>query len=248
MPGAMRGYAQYCPVAKATEILGDRWTLLIMREMLGGASGFNELQRGLPGISRSVLTDRMRALERAEVIERRTGPTGRTLDYGLTPAGRDLEPVVQALGEWGATWSVTDPRPDELDPYLLVVWMARHVDRAQLPRDRIVVQFDFRDPKQRYWMVLDPSEVSVCLQHPGFDVDLGVIVDTGTLYRVYLGRAELGGAIRAGRLTLSGPLTLQRGFGHWFTWSAFAPASRSAPERRTAASHRAGPHRVRIAD
>ena len=107
----MRSYAQYCPVAKASEILGDRWTLLIVREMLGGASGFNELQRGLPGISRSVLTDRMRALERAEVIERRTGPKGRTLEYRLSPAGRDLQPVVQAIGEWGATWSFTDPRP-----------------------------------------------------------------------------------------------------------------------------------------
>src|ERR671925_5806 len=156
----MRSYAQYCPVAKATEILGDRWTLLIVREMLGGASGFNELQRGLPGISRSVLTDRMR----------------------------------------------------------------------------------------RYWMVLEPSEVSVCLQHPGFDVDLEVTVDTTTLYRVYLGRAELGGAIRAGQLTISGPRTLQRGFGHWFTWSAFAPASRSAQERRTTASRLASPHRVRIAE
>jgi DNA-binding HxlR family transcriptional regulator len=100
----MRSYAQYCPVAKATEVLGDRWTLLIVRELLGGASGFNELQRGLPGISRSVLTDRMRALERAEVIERRTGPKGRTLEYRLTSAGHDLQPVVQASGEWGATW------------------------------------------------------------------------------------------------------------------------------------------------
>ena len=244
----MRGYAQYCPVAKATEVLGDRWTLLIVRELLGGASGFNELQRGLPGISRSVLTDRMRALERADVIERRTGPKGRTLSYRLTSAGRDLQPVVQAIGEWGATWSIAEPRADELDPYLLIVWLARHVDRPRLPPNRTVVQFDFRDPKQRYWMVLEPSEVSVCLQHPGFDVDLGVIVDTGTLYRVYLGRAELGGAMRTGRLTMSGPRALQRGFGQWFTWSAFAPASRSAHERRTAASRLADPDRVRIAD
>jgi DNA-binding HxlR family transcriptional regulator len=232
----MRSYAQYCPVAKATEILGDRWTLLILREMLGGASGFNELQRGLPGISRSVLTDRMRALERAEVIERRTGPKGRTLEYRLTPAGRDLQLVVQALGEWGATWSFTEPRLEELDPDLLIVWMARHVDRQRLPTNRTVVKFDFRDPQRRYWMVLEPSEVSVCLQHPGFDTDLEVIVDTATLYRVYLGRVELEGAIRAGQLTMSGPRTLQRGFGHWFTWSAFAPASRSAQERRTAAT------------
>jgi DNA-binding HxlR family transcriptional regulator len=243
----MRSYGQYCPVAKATEVLGDRWTLLIVREMLGGASGFNELQRGLPGISRSVLTDRMRALERAEVVERRTGPKGRTLEYRLTSAGRDLEPVVQSMGEWGATWSFTDPRRDELDPALLIVWMARHVDRRQLPPNRTVVRFDFRKPKRRFWMVLEPSEVSVCLQHPGFDVDLEIEVDTATLYRVYLGRTELGGAMRAGRLTMSGPRALQRGFGRWFTWSAFAPASRTAQERREGASRVGDPHRVRIA-
>jgi DNA-binding HxlR family transcriptional regulator len=244
----MPSYAQYCPVARATETLGDRWTVLIVREMLGGASGFNELQRGLPGISRSVLTDRMRALERARVIERRTGPKGRTLEYRLTAAGRDLKPVVQAIGEWGATWSLTEPRPEEVDPYLLIVWMARHVDRQRLPPNRTVVQFDFREPKRRYWMVLEPAEVSVCLQHPGFDIDLEVIVDTTTLYRVYLGQAELGGAIRAGQLTMSGARTLQRGFGDWFTWSAFAPAIRSAQERRAAAAHLASPDRVRIAE
>jgi hypothetical protein len=190
----------------------------------------------------------MRALERAEVVERRTGPKGRTLEYRFTPAGRDLEPVVQAIGEWGATWSVTDPRPGELDPYLLIVWMARHVDRPRLPPDRTVVQFDFRAPKERYWMVLERSDVSVCLQHPGFEVDLGVVADTATLYRVYLGRAELSGAIRARRLTMSGPRNLQRGFVHWFAWSAFAPASRSAQERRTAAARLAGPDHVRTAE
>ena len=200
--GAMPSYAPYCPVAKATETLGDRWMVLIVREMLGGASGFNELQRGLPRISRSVLADRMRTLERAKVIERRTGPKGRTLEYLLTPAGRDLQPVVQAIGEWGATWSLTEPRPEELDPYLLTVWMARHVDRQRVPSNRTVIQFDFRAPKQRYWMVLEPSEVSVCLQHPGFDVDLQVVVDTATLYRIYLGRADLGAAIE--RCVVSG--------------------------------------------
>ena len=240
----VRGYAQYCPIAKASEILGDRWTLLIVRELLGGVSGFNELQRGLPGISRSVLTDRLRSLERAEVIERRTGPKGRTLDYRLTLAGRDLEPVVQAIGEWGVTWSFTDPRREELDPDLLIVWMARHVDREQLPPNRTVVRFEFRSPAKRYWMVLEPDDVSVCLQHPGFDVDLDVRVDTATLYRVYLGRAELGAAMRAHKLTLNGPRTLQRGFGRWFAWSAFAPASRRAEERRRSASRRASPERV----
>jgi DNA-binding HxlR family transcriptional regulator len=242
----MRSYAQYCPIAKASEILGDRWTLLIVRELLGGATGFNELQRGLPGISRSVLADRLRSLERAEIVQRRTGPKGRTLDYRLTLAGRDLEAVVQAIGEWGATWSFTDPRPEELDPDLLIVWMARHADRDQLPPDRTVIQFDFRDPAKRYWMVLEPSDVSVCLQHPGFDVDLKVAVDTATLYRVYLGRAELAAALRARQVTLSGSTALQREFGRWFAWSAFAPASRRADERRRAASRLPSPQRVRV--
>ena len=163
----MRSYAQYCPVAKATEILGDRWTLLILREMLGGASGFNELQRGLPGISRSVLTDRMRALERAEVIERRTGPKGRTLDYGLTPAGRDLQPVVQAIGEWGATWSVTEPRPEELDPYLLIVWMARHVDRRRLPPNRTWCGSTFAAPSSATGWFSSPPRCQSASSIPG---------------------------------------------------------------------------------
>jgi hypothetical protein len=97
-------------------------------------------------------------------------------------------------------------------------------------------------------MVLEPSDVSVCLQHPGFDVDLEVRVDTATLHRVYLGRAEIGGAMRAGKLTLIGPRAIQRGFGRWFVWSAFAPASRAARQRRTAASRRAAPHLLLIAD
>jgi DNA-binding HxlR family transcriptional regulator len=244
----MRSYAQYCPIAKASEVLGDRWTLLIVREMLGGARGFNELQRGLPGISRSVLADRLRSLERAEIVERRTGPKGRTLGYRLTLAGRDLEPVVQALGEWGVTWSITDPRPDELDPYLLIVWMARHVDRPALPPDRTVVQFDFREPAGRYWMVLEPSEVSVCLQHPGFDIDVKVSADTATLYRVYLGRAELRAAMQTPKLTITGPARLQRAFGRWFTWSNYAPASRVAERRRKAASRHAEPGAVRITE
>ena len=113
---------------------------------------------------------------------------------------------------------------------------------------RTVLKFDFRNPAKRYWMVLEPSEVSVCLQHPGFDIDLEVSVDTATLYRVYLGRAELGGAMRMRQLTLNGPRALQRGFARWFAWSAFAPASRLAEKRRAAASRLGTLDSVRIAE
>lgn len=235
-PRMSRFYDQYCPVAKGSETLGDRWTMLIVREMLQGISGFNELQRGLPGISRSVLAERLRRLERCEIIERQIGPAGRTIRYRLTPAGRDLQPVIDAIGEWGATWAFTEPRPEELDPDLLIVWIARHVDHTQLPINRTVVQFDLRDPRKRYWIVLGPGEASVCVQHPGFDVDLVLRTDTKTLYQVYVGQADLGAAVRAGTVTLIGPASLRRAISRWFTWSKFAGASRAAQQRRKRAA------------
>ena len=112
----MRSYAQYCPIAKASEILGDRWTLLIVREMLGGASGFNELQRGLPGISRSVLTDRLRSLERAEIIERRTGPKGRTLEYRLSAPAAIWRRSCRRSGSGGLPGRSPIPAPRSSTP------------------------------------------------------------------------------------------------------------------------------------
>lgn len=243
-----RSYGQYCPVAKAAEILGDRWTVMIVRELLTGASGFNEIQRGLPGISRSVLSQRLRMLERAEILKRSVGPGGKTLGYSLTEAGRDLMPVIQGLGDWGATWAFTDPQPDELDPDLLIVWMARGVIRDKLSIDRTVVQFDFGDPHKRYWMVLEPSEVSVCVQHPGLDVDLVAKVDTGTLFKIHLGRATLGGAMKEGKVALEGPIDLQRGFARWYAWSRFTDASRLAEQRRRAAAELADPEGIKISN
>jgi DNA-binding HxlR family transcriptional regulator len=232
-----RGYDQYCPVAKGSEALGDRWTLLIVRELLAGSGGFNELERGLPGISRSVLADRLRKLERSDIIARQSGPTGRTIRYRLTPAGRDLQPVLDAIGEWGATWAFTEPRPEELDPDLLMMWIARRVDHTQLPPTRTVVQFDLREPTKRYWLVLEPAEVSICLQAPGFEPHLTVRADTAAMYRVYLGQTDLATAVQGGTVTITGPEHLRRALTRWFTWSKFAPASRTADERRNAAIH-----------
>ena len=146
----------------------------------------------------------------------------------------------------GATWSFTEPRPEELDPDLLIVWMARHVDRQRLPPNRTVVQLDFRAPKRRYWMVLEPSEVSVCVQHPGFDVDLEVIVDTATLYRVYLGRAELGGAILRRPTDDERPAAAATRIRSLVHLERIPP--RAARRSAGAALRLASPHRVRIAD
>ncbi|HZN95432.1 MAG TPA: helix-turn-helix domain-containing protein, partial [Myxococcales bacterium] len=135
-------YGQYCPVARALEVVGDRWSLLIVRELMAGGRRFNQLERGLPGISRSLLSQRLQLLARGGVVERRPGP-GRSAAYALTAAGRDLRPLVTSLMEWGARWAFDDPRPEELDPSWLLSSMARQRRRRALDR-RTVVEFRFR--------------------------------------------------------------------------------------------------------
>ena len=150
----VRGYGQYCPVAKAAEVLGDRWTLLIMRELIEGVERFNELERGLPGISRSLLAQRLRALESSGLIDRRVDGDGRP-SYRLTAAGRSAEGPIMALGEWAArTLMEPVPEPRELDPSLLMWWIHRHVRRDGLPAGRTVLRVDFTGPKRATGMVV----------------------------------------------------------------------------------------------
>jgi DNA-binding HxlR family transcriptional regulator len=193
----MRSYGQYCPVAKAAELLADRWTVLIVRDLLLGVSHFNDLGRGLPGISRALLAQRLRRLERAGVVERRVTGNGRATEYRLTPAGRELQRLVDVLTEWGARWAFGDPDPADLDPVLLLWWMRGRVHRDRLPPQQVVVQFDFRGARTRtLWLLLDRRDVSVCRQHPGFEVDLLVTAEIAALFRVWLGRDTLAEAMR----------------------------------------------------
>ena len=220
-------YGQYCPVARASEILADRWTPLIVRELLAGIHRFNELDRGLPGISRALLVQRLRRLEETGVVERRPGTALGGPAYHLTRAGRQLQRVIDVLGGWGARWAFGDPRPRELDPVVLLWWMRRRVHRDRLPDHRVVVQFDFGGARgRRFWLVLERSDVSVCLQHPKFEIDLVVTAELGLFYRVWLGRVPLDEATRRGWLRLDGPPALRRGFARWFAWSPMAPAVR----------------------
>jgi DNA-binding HxlR family transcriptional regulator len=225
----MRTYGQYCPVAHAAEIVADRWTPLILRELLAGSCHFNELERGLPGIPRSLLAERLRRLERAGVVERRVSSGRRAAEYHPTPAGRELRRVIEALGEWGARWAFGDPDPRELDPGLLLWRMRRRVDFERLPPHRVVVQFDFQGARNgSYWLVLDPDEVSVCLHDPGFDIDLLVTADIAVFYRVWLGRITLAEALRERSVQVDGAPSLRRAFSCWFTWSPFADTVRAA--------------------
>jgi DNA-binding HxlR family transcriptional regulator len=199
-----KGYGQYCPISRALDLLGERWTMLVVRDLLVGATRFNELARGLPGLSRSLLSKRLRQLETAGIVERLDG------EYLLTPAGKALEPIVFGLGEWGAQWTFGDPDPDELDAQLLVWWMHTRLDTSHLPGRRLVLQVRFTDDPRRFWIVIESGTPSVCLADPGYEVDVAMVSDVATLYRVWLGRTPLRDAIRAGSITFEGPSALVR--------------------------------------
>jgi DNA-binding HxlR family transcriptional regulator len=225
----MKTYGQYCPVAKAAEILGDRWTLLIVRDLLFGPVGFNELARGMPGISRSVLSTRLRHLERLGLIEL----AGVGAGYQLTGPGRHLTGVVKVLGDWAAQWILEDPVQAELDPDLLILWISRHVATEALPRRKTVAAFQLTGPKKgRLWLVLERTGVSICHADPGLDPARYVHIngEVAALYRVYMGRRELKDEISAGRLTLAGSPALIRAFPTWFTWSNFSSTVRAAAQ------------------
>lgn len=222
----MKEYGQYCPVALASEVLAERWTLLIVRELVIGGRRFNEIDRGLPGISRSLLKQRLDHLERKGVVERVDLP-GRGHEYHLTPAGRDLEGVVMAVGEWAVRWMFSEPEPRTVDPVTLTWWMSRRIVVAELPPERTVLQFDYRgeDPT-RIWIVLERGEASVCTEPPGFDNDLVVSTEPVALMRVFSGIRTYADALGSGDLTVVGPPRLTRALPRWFAWSPFAPAVR----------------------
>lgn len=220
----MQKYKQYCPVARATEILGDRWTLLIVRELILGSHRFNEMERGLPGISRSLLSSRLRDLERYGIVERLPGLQSKGTEYHLSEAGRDLKKVIESLGGWGVRWAFGEPLLEELDAGLLVWKIHQRIDRELLPERRTVVEFDFTGPRaRRVWLLLQPREVSVCVTPPGFDSDLLVRADLSYFYRVWLGHIAYDAAIRCGAVVVEGPPALARQLPRWFLWSPMAP-------------------------
>jgi DNA-binding HxlR family transcriptional regulator len=224
----MNKYRQYCPTARAVEILGDRWTLLIVRDLLFGAQHFNALERGLPGIPRALLAERLRRLQHAGVVERSGDPHSRKTRYALTSAGWELFSIVESLTRWGAKWAFGEPEPEELNPVLLMWWMRDRVDFERLPPERVVVEFRFRERRREgFWLVLQPGDVSVCLQHPGYECDLLVDAELAALYQVWFGRLTFLEAMQQGRLELEGTPALARAFPKWFQLSPAARIVRS---------------------
>jgi DNA-binding HxlR family transcriptional regulator len=226
-------YQQFCPVSRGAEIFAERWTPLIVRELLNGSHRFSELQLGLPRISRNLLTQRLDSLVRAGVIERRPAERGRGYTYHLTPAGEELRPVVEALGSWGYRWGGTELPSRQLNPVLLMWFIRRRVQVKALRRALTVVRFDFRRPRRSFWLRIEPPAVDLCFTDEGFDVELAVDADLAALTAVWLGRLGLAEAIAAGSIRLDGDEDARPLFGRWFGLSPFADGGAERTRART---------------
>jgi DNA-binding HxlR family transcriptional regulator len=230
----MHGYGQFCPVAVACEVFAERWTPLILRELFQGSRRFAEIRRGIPLISRALLTQRLRHLEDVGVIESRALVRGR--EYRLTPAGAEFHGVIEELGAWGQRWIHGRASARNLDAKLLMWNVRRRLAVDRLPDRRIVVQFDFRGvPAGRgpasCWLVVSRREVDVCLKDPGFGIDLVVAADLGAFTRVWLGDVSFEQAVRARDVRVEGPRDLVRAFPGWLQRSHFAGVARPRPAR-----------------
>jgi DNA-binding HxlR family transcriptional regulator len=217
----MHGYGQYCPVARGAEIFAARWTPIIVRNLLAGCRTFGEIRDGAPGISRALLSDRLRQLEHYGIVTRTPNPAGRGYLYDLTEAGRELQAVCDALGTWGARW--LEMAPEHLDAHMVLWTICRTMDRDALPDPRVVVRFDITDhPRQCFWLIAERPEPEVCVKPPGFDEDLVVSADHESLAKWQMGWMSLGEAQRHGCISVRGPLHLQRELAGWAARHQFA--------------------------
>lgn len=223
-PFAMSGYGQYCPLALASEILGERWTLLVLREIMLGARHFNDIHRGVPRMSRTLLSRRLRTLETAGIIEHSQSAKGSS-DYLLSQSGQELMPIIESLAVWGKEWVPGTLSEERADPDLIVWDMHRRLALEQLPEVRTVIEFQFPDQpakKQQRWLVGDHSGMVMCVTDPGIETDLAVVTDSRTLVLVWYGDLPLQRAIDEQRIRLHGPGWLCRAFPRWLLLSPMA--------------------------
>ena len=220
----MTSYGQYCPVAKATEIIGEKWTLLILRELLMGTSRFNDFQRSMSRISPTVLNKRLKELEDKGIILKKRLSGKRGHEYRLTPMGRELEPVVDQVARWGQRWARGRMSDDELDVELLMWDIHRRIDSAGLPDGETVIGFVFTDLKKHksWWLIVDADGVDLCTEDPGKDVDIYLSTDVRTMVEVWQGDVGLNAAIRHERLVALGPKGMIRTMPKWFTRCMYA--------------------------
>ncbi len=219
------GYKQFCPVAMAAEILCTRWTMVLMRELVAGTTRFNDLRRGVPKMSPALLSTRLKELEQAGVVERIPLRSEKgVFEYRLTEAGRDLRPVVEAVGIWGQKWVESSLSLKNLDPSLLMWDMRRNLDPSPLPATRTVVQFLYSDlpaSKSHWWLVIEPGgEVDLCWSDPGFEINLYVTTDLRTMTAIWMGLRTV--ESERNRLELLGERRVAETMQVWLGLSPFA--------------------------
>lgn len=229
----MSNYADYCPIAMGVEVLGDRWTPLVIRELMVGSTGFNEIHRGIPRVSRTLLSQRLRVLERRGLVHRAEAAPGRPGRYTLTPAGMALTPIVWAMGHWAAEWTFGDPREDEVNGLTLMWRMHQLVIAPKLPAQRTVIHLDLvgRGAAQG-WLDIESRGVTVCTDDPGYSVDLDIRADTVQMHRWLVGLVPFHDLVAAGDATVLGSSRMARAFPTWFNTSLFAKGLRRAQDRR----------------
>jgi DNA-binding HxlR family transcriptional regulator len=217
-------YGQYCPIAKALELLAERWTLLIVRELLMGSRRFNDLRRGVPLVAPSVMSQRLKLLVDHGIVVRKPEPDSHASEYRLTAAGEELRPLIVLLGTWGQRWSRSRMAVNDLDASFLMWDIRRNVQTDALP-PQAVLFFEFPDAKKgmrQWWLVLAGGEVDLCLEDPGREVDVTLCASLRTMTQIWMGDISLAQARARGLLEVSGASALIRSLGKWLGPSPFA--------------------------
>lgn len=219
----MNGYGQFCPIAKASEIVSERWTILVLRELGAGSNNFNDLRRGLPLMSPTLLSTRLKSLEHSGVIERKQ--KGKHTSYHLTQSGEELTEIIWQLGTWGQRWVRSKLTKADLDPSLLMWDIHRTMNADYFESPRTTLRFEFSNytsALRRWWLVIKDNNVDVCIKDPGYEVDLQVLTDIRTLTRYWMGDMSMSMALRNKKITLHGNSKLKKDIKIWLRQNFYA--------------------------
>ena len=211
----MKDYGQFCPLAQAAQILCERWTIIIVRELIAGSTRYSELQKGVPQISPSLLATRLKQLVKANIIKKLPGKTG---EYQLTQAGSELRPIVEMFGAWGHRWAKTDLKENDLDPGLLMWDMRRSVDPDIFPKSRIVVQFEYPDAPpggKDWWLISENGEVDLCREDPGMDVNLVIRCSLKAMTSVWTCQTTFDDQVNSRNIKVLGDSKLKSHLQNW---------------------------------
>jgi DNA-binding HxlR family transcriptional regulator len=217
-------YSQFCPVSKTAEVLGEKWTLLIVRELVLGATRFSQIQRAIPRISPTVLNKRLAELQAHGVIVRKRIPEQRGFEYQLTESGRELFPLILQMAQWGMRWARSNMSDDELDVEMLMADIQRRIDPSKLPGGQTMLKFNYTDLDNfaEWWVKISGDHVELCLDDPGYEVNVYFTATLRTMTEVWMGDLSLRKAQADGRLKIVGPSTLLRNINSWFPLHLYA--------------------------